>query len=152
MVVVKIEDLIRYSSLNPLFSKAFDWLKTTDLTKTETGKVVIDGQYLFANVQKYDTKSVEEAAFEQHRKYIDIQVVVSGAERMDIADAANLTVKDPYNAEKDMQKFTGDYAQSVALTPGYACILFPEDAHRPCVHPDGKTKTQVHKICMKIRL
>lgn len=154
MIFAKIDDLMRYAQINPLFVKAFDWLRNTDLTKLEEGKVAVCGSYVFANVQKYATKNLDEAKFEAHRNYIDIQLVISGTERIDISDEKNLSLTEKYNPEKDIEFFDNECKnfQSVTLTPGFACILFPEDAHRPCVTPDGKKFSQVHKICMKIKM
>ena len=154
MIFAKIDDLMRYAQVNPLFTKAFDWLKNTDLTKLTEGKVAVYGSHVFASVQKYFTKNLEDAKFESHRNFIDIQLVVSGNERLDVAAAKNLSQEEPYNPEKDIEFFRNECKefQSILLTPGYACILFPEDAHRPCLVPDGKKSSQVHKICMKIRV
>ncbi|MCR5289171.1 MAG: YhcH/YjgK/YiaL family protein [Treponema sp.] len=153
MIFADIDDLVRYTAVNPSFAKAFEWLKNTDLTKLEVGKVVIDGTHVYANVQKYTTKNVEDSKFEAHRNYIDIQLLVKGAEKIDYAPVNTLTdITDPYNYDKDCVKMKGNATQSVTIEPGNACVLFPEDGHRPCQHPDGKTPTEVVKICMKIKL
>ena len=82
MIIAHFEDLHRYDSLNPLFKKAFDWILNTDFSKLEVGRVEIQGKDLFANVQEYETRSVEESFFEAHRNYIDIQLLASGNEKI----------------------------------------------------------------------
>ena len=56
----------------------------------------------FYSVQSYDTKPVDECKLESHRKYIDIQVMVSGEERMDVVDISKLTIQENYNEDKDV--------------------------------------------------
>ncbi|HEY2574566.1 MAG TPA: YhcH/YjgK/YiaL family protein, partial [Verrucomicrobiaceae bacterium] len=69
----------RYESLSPRFARAFDFLRTVDGTQS-LGRHEIDGDQVFALVQSYATKPVEEALFEAHRKYIDVQFLFSGRE------------------------------------------------------------------------
>ena len=46
MVVDRLENLEKYASLNPLFAKAMEYLKTTDLNAQELGKVKLQGDDL----------------------------------------------------------------------------------------------------------
>lgn len=150
MIICSFKDLPRYEALNPNFKKAFDWVMKTDLAKLELGKVEIDGEKVFALVQKYKTQAVSEKFFEAHRKYIDIQIIVNGAEKMDCADTSLLSELKPYDESRDFQELDGKTIETVDLVPNIACVLFPEDAHKPGLHPDGKTVSENSKICVKI--
>ena len=72
----------------------FHYLQTADLTNTAPGRVEIDGDQVFALVQEYNTKPKEQGFWESHRKYIDIQYVVSGSEHMGYANLSQLDAGD----------------------------------------------------------
>lgn len=152
MIVAKFEDLKRYESLNPLFPKAFEWILKTDLKKLEAGKIEIEGSDLFASISEYETKNLDEAFFETHRKYIDIQFMIEGGEKIGWAPATCLEELEPYAEENDFHKLKGTAKETVELVPEVACILFPEDGHEPCLNLcDGK-KNHSKKVCMKVRV
>ena len=76
MIVTNInsKDLERYASLHPRFAKAFDEMKRILAEGAEDGKIVLDGDSLFINVQSYSSKPESDCGFEAHKKYIDIQL------------------------------------------------------------------------------
>ena len=152
MIIAQFEDLHRYDSLNPLFKKAFDWILSTDFSTLELGRVELQGKDLFANVQEYETRSVEESFFEAHRKYIDIQFLASGSEKIGWNQAKSLSELEAYNSESDFHKLSGESAQTVTIGGRTACILFPEDAHEPCLNAIEGKKEKVRKICMKVKI
>lgn len=151
MIVTDIQNLKRYSSLHPLFAKAFDWISSTDLSALKAGRVELEGKDLFANVQEYQTRPVEESFFEAHRRYIDIQFLASGSEKIACASVQSLSEIESYNEETDFHKLQGKGLHEVLLTPGVICILFPEDAHEPSLVSAG-SREAVKKICMKVRV
>ena len=80
MVVDRLENLEKYASLNPLFAKAMEYLKTTDLNAQELGKVKLQGDDLVVNFSQTKPKTKEEAKLETHNQFIDIQIPLSGVE------------------------------------------------------------------------
>ena len=60
------------------YAKAVDFLLNTDLAALEVGKHEIDGKNVYANVVEYTTVFWEEAKFEAHEHYTDIQYVIKG--------------------------------------------------------------------------
>ena len=151
MIVTNIQNLNRYLSLHPLFKKAFDWISSTDLAGLPVGKLVLEGDSLFANVQEYKTRPVEESFFEAHRRYIDIQFLAAGSEKIACAPVQSLSEIESYNEDTDFHKLQGKGTQEVLLLPGEICILFPEDGHEPCLMT-GSDRESVKKICMKVRV
>jgi YhcH/YjgK/YiaL family protein len=88
----------------------------------------------FVMEQAYATKPRAEGFFESHRKYIDVQVVVAGEELMELADAAHLTIKSPYEAERDLIVWEDNRdASHLRVRPGDAAIFFPVDVHMPAL-------------------
>jgi len=80
MILDSISNCERYYALNPRLKAAFDYLGQTDVQALTPGRHDIDGDDLFVTVSELDLKPVEEALFEVHDEYIDIQVVFGGAE------------------------------------------------------------------------
>ncbi len=115
----------------------------------ETKKIEIGGG-AFALEQVYQTKPRTEGFFETHRKYIDLQVLVEGEEVMEVSDFSRLTVKQPYNAERDLIIYEDTGAASLLrLAPGLAAIYFPVDAHMGSLRT-GATAALVRKVVVKI--
>ena len=127
----------------------YDFLTGNDLAALAVGRheIVPDGAY--ANVQEYQTKT--EGVFEAHRDYIDIQIVVSGEEVIDVADlAAALDCTQEYDKARDCvlyasaSEFRCLEADSTAWF-----IFFPSDLHRPGMARNGEP-SPVKKIVVKI--
>lgn len=90
----------------------------------------------FALEQAYQTKPRTEAFFESHKQYIDVQVVVEGAEFIEVADVAQLKVKEDKTPAKDViiyEMAAPGAASAVRLATGEAAVLFPVDGHMPTV-------------------
>ena len=152
MILSQFSDLHRYDSLNPLFKKAFDWISSTDFSSLTLGKHEIAGADLFSNVQEYETRPVSESFFEAHRKFIDIQFLIEGSEKIGWASANHLSEIEAYDSESDFHKLSGAAEETVMLGEKIACILFPEDAHMPCLNAAEGKKAKVRKICMKVKV
>lgn len=82
MIIDKIENIGKYTSLNPLFAEAVDFLKSHNLNALEIGKTELKGNDLRIIVEQTSSKTKEEARLEAHRTYIDIQVPLSDTEIM----------------------------------------------------------------------
>ncbi len=80
----KKEFAVYYFKNRERWEKAFAFLRDNDLSKLEVKRYDIDGDNLYASVSEYMTKNEEDAKFEAHRNYIDIQHVIIGAEQMSI--------------------------------------------------------------------
>ena len=102
-------------------------------------------------VQEYDTAPSTEKRFESHLRYIDIQYIVDGKERMLHAAADTLKVDTPYNDEKDVAFYTDpEVSSSCLLLPGHFAIFFPADGHKPGVMAGGRDA--VRKVVVKVRV
>jgi YhcH/YjgK/YiaL family protein len=145
------EFAIYYFKNKERWDKAFAFLKEHDLTNLEPKRYDIDGDNLYASVSEYMTKNEEDTKFEAHRKYIDIQHVINGAEQMSISP---LIVKKEelvqYDPVKDVEFMTVSETSSYEATPDKFFIFFPSDIHRPSVKI-GENKT-VRKVVVKVRI
>jgi len=152
MIATNVKHISRYKGLSSLLDKAIDWVQAGGWEKLPEGKMEIEGTSLYAIVQRYDSKPIEKCRFETHRKYIDIQMIVSGTELMEAVEPASLTVSEPY--KPDVEFYASPVAgssHSFVCTKGDALIFFPEDAHRPCIAKAGKSEP-IHKIVLKVEV
>ena len=101
MIFDKIENSAIYENISPLIKKAFEYLKQTDFSGMENGKHIIDGDALFAILQEYDTKNDTDAKLEAHRKYIDVQYIISGEELIGVCPLIAQPPCKEYDAEND---------------------------------------------------
>ncbi len=148
MIFDSLENSSRYTHLGPGLAAAFDFLVHSNLAALQPGRLDLQGEALYALVQEYTTKPAGLGFWEAHRRYIDLQYLLSGSERMGFArlDAMQLG---EYVAEKDFQPMNG-IGQTLDLSAGEFVIFLPEDAHMPglMLH----TPTMVKKVVVKIRI
>jgi YhcH/YjgK/YiaL family protein len=149
MIQSTLDQAARYEALSTRFAQAFSYLRTIDGTQ-ELGRVDLAGDDVFALVQQYTTKPLDKAKFEAHRKYIDVQFVYSGRETILWAPLAAMTEETmAYDAEKEAALFTlVPDVTPLHLSAGHFAILYPEDAHAPCVEWD--TPSEVFKVVVKV--
>jgi YhcH/YjgK/YiaL family protein len=102
-------------------------------------------------VSEYLTKNEEDARYEAHQKYIDIQYVVSGKELIGVAPMLQKKdVLEPYDASKDVEFLTFTNGENRQAKSDRFFIFFPEDAHRPGLK-DGEN-SPVRKIVVKVKI
>jgi YhcH/YjgK/YiaL family protein len=149
MILDTIDNAHLYAGLNAGFSKAFEIFKDKSLTEKDDGKYSLDGEKIYYTIQRYKTKLLSEGKLETHRKYIDIQFLLSGVEILGYAPLKGLAIAEEYNPEKDIAFFeTPKEITKVKLEPGLFCILFPHDAHLPgCYFAEP---SEVRKVVIKI--
>lgn len=149
MITDHINNSQLYTKLGGRIATALNYLAETDFSMLEPGKYEVDGSDVYAIVQQYETKPAESGKWEAHRKYIDIQYIVSGEEQMGYANIDDLNVSEAYNEDKDCLFLEGS-GSMLHCKPGTFILFAPQDAHMPCL-ADG-APAMVKKTVMKIRL
>lgn len=146
MILDTLDQAERYKSLHPLFARAFDFLRSTDLLALAPGKHAVEGEDLFAIVEHCAGRTRAQARLESHRRYIDIQLVLEGVDEMGWRPLAQCARPlGEFDSARDI-RFYDDAPSSWVVTPaGSFCMFFPDDAHAPLVS-DG----MVRKVVMKI--
>jgi len=136
--------------LGKLWDAAFRFMKTVT-PETACGKYVLDGDNLFAIVDGYETKSRDTAKLETHRKYVDVQILISGEETHEVFPKKELTVSIPYDPEKDAQFYQIPEIPRacVHIQAGDFVVYFPHDAHMPCLMT-GNAPQPVKKVVIKL--
>jgi biofilm protein TabA len=149
MITGNLKDAEKYSFLGKRIAEAFTAASELFYHTPEVGCHEIDGRNLYANVQKYVTVPFDTANWEAHREYLDLQVVVSGHEKMGYAHIDKLQPVTDYDESKDYQMLSGNGSQ-ISLSAGDFMLLYPEDAHMPkCI---DSVAEDVLKIIIKIKL
>ena len=113
---------------------AFDFLLSLP-PGAEEKKYPLLGDDLFAIVMSYQTGSPENAEIEAHRKYLDIQAVITGEEGIGWSQVEALEIDTPYDESQDAElyKRPAQGLLRVDLFPGDFMALFPHDAHMPAI-------------------
>lgn len=146
--IKNIPQLLPY--VNERMKKALEFLQTAELDKLE-GKFEIDGRNIHAAVSEYETKPRLEKKAETHIKYIDIQLLIAGAERVYTHElTADLPIVEDLREDKDAIFYTVQEQDSHMLGGDRFAIYYPWEVHRPgCDVVDGqggKVKKMVVKV------
>ena len=132
MITDTLAHLSRYRGLHKNLDTAIDWLAAHDVTALPNGRTVIDGDAVFVNVMDAELRDAEDAAFEYHRRYADLQIDLTGAERWDwAAQGSPLVANAPYDAASDAGFVAGPEQASGKLGEGRFVLFFPEAPHKP---------------------
>ncbi len=149
MILGNINKLgVEVKALSSILQRAIQHLKDTDFTSIENGKHPIQGEEMFMVVFDYKTSSEKKA--EQHKKYIDVQFMISGEEAIGVGyDNPENEVIQEYNPEKDAKLYGKIKDETYFnINSGQFAIFFPEDIHRPgCTH---KEESSIRKCVLKI--
>lgn len=131
------------------FQAAYAFLAQADLAELPIGRVDIDGDDVFANIQEYETIPASEKQMEAHRRYYDVQYVVEGEELMEYAPLEGLAEARPFDEDADFGLYAApDRPSSVVLRAGDVAVLAPEDAHKPGCALGAPSR--VHKVVVKV--
>ena len=149
MIKDKLVNAQKYFRISNNIKKGLEWLKSGELTNIPDGKYYIDGNKIYANVQTYETK--EDADYEAHRKYIDIQYIIKGKEYIGVVPYNTCKTVEEYNSEKDIEFLSCDNELPYQfLKEGEFLILYPEDAHKPSIMIEKKQT--VKKVVVKAHI
>jgi YhcH/YjgK/YiaL family protein len=149
MIFDKIENSELYENISPLIKKAFDYIKTTDFSKIENGKHSIEQDDLFAIVQDYETKNDFDVKLEAHKKYIDLQYIISGEEMIGIEPLLHQKPFKEYDSENDYSLYD-DTCSFIKITETQFMILFPQDLHKPGIRI--KDVARIKKVVIKVKI
>lgn len=148
MITDKISNIDKYIQI-PCMAKDFIKNIKSDL---QTGKIVLSND-IYVNIETYVTKSLDEAKFETHNKYADIQILAKGIENIYYTVKSDLTTCIAYNDEKDIEFYSDDIkAYPHVMLDGANFVLFlPGEAHAPQVCVNNQI-SEVKKIVIKIKM
>ena len=144
MILDTLNNAAKYTGLKVGLSEAFGFLDQPGLADLPDGTYEITGDRVYAVITRTSGKPLADAQLEGHRKYIDIQYVISGNECMGWSPREGLSPAADYDAGKDLEFFEGEPASVLSVPPGAFTIFLPTDAHQPLIG-DGP----IHKVVIK---
>ena len=147
MILDTLDRLESYGYISPLMGKVLEFFHTTDLSTLQPGRIVLQGDDLFVNVNRQGAQTRDEAPIEAHKEYIDIQVPISSDEEMGFISAPYMPAPSkPYSAEKDVAFYPGLCDTYLNVRKGMFTVFFPGEGHAPAITRDG-----ILKLIVKIR-
>ena len=151
MIVDRLENWEKYH-FGKNWKTAFEFLMslTPDI---KDGEYPLRGKEIFALVMSYETRGSEKAVLEAHRKYVDIQTVISGRERIEWFPANILLTDIKYDESKDAEfyNYSDNCPAKIDIYPGTFAALFPQDAHMPSIMV-GDSPELIKKVVVKLQI
>ena len=139
-----------YKGLTTNIDKAIAFLNKINWNDFEDGESKIAGKDVYANVQTYQTEPANSKKFETHRRYIDLQYVISGEENIFVTHVNNLVSGNGYNPDGDFEFHECAIpGTGLLMTAGSFALLYPQDAHKPGCSVNTASST-VRKCVIKI--
>ena len=138
-----------YHNNQPVWDKVFTFLKEHKLEDLAPGRYPVDSDNAYINVTENPSKEFDKSNWESHRKYIDLQYVIKGKEKIGVAKLSKATVTKPYDEKADGANYTADGKYYIAQ-PGEFFLFFPQDVHRPNIKVEGYDV--VKKLVVKIKV
>ena len=148
MIIDQLNNAAFYFGISERLETAFRFLEETDPSTLQPGRIEVQGNDVYAMVQHYESRPLEKGKWEAHQRYIDIQYLFEGVERMGYANIEQVTLGD-YDEVKDFQALQAQ-GEFFTVRPGMFVIFAPQDAHMPNIAA-GEPRAN-KKIVMKVRV
>ena len=149
MIYDRLNNAAQYYSLGEKIKKGFEFLANSNLSELKEGRYEIEGDEIYANVQTLETKPECEKKWEVHRKYIDIQYIIKGREKMGYGILEDFTkTVSPYDEKTDAAFLDGEKFNFINVFQGDFVIFCPNDVHAPMLAIDKPE--EIKKVIVKI--
>lgn len=148
MLYGTLKHLDSYRGIHPGVMRGLEILRDTDFSQLEDARYEVDGDNLFFSLQSYESKPANDTP-EAHKKYVDIQFLVSGRERMGVAPLEDMVEVVEARPEGDIWLYHGP-TDEILLTGDRFAALWPEDAHAPGIAVDGPERCR--KCVVKVKI
>ena len=137
MICAKNTDTFTCRGIHPSLDLALEHITPEFLAALrDDQRVELDGMRVYCTRFTYETIPPEQGFFEAHRRYLDIHLMLSGEERVDLAHPDSLTLTSSQE-ENDFYAYQGREAHTLVLRPGEFLVVFPGDAHRIKLQTDA---------------
>lgn len=136
MIVDTIENAKQYRGIHPGIDRILEAVRTYTPDNYPVGRVYLDSEKLYMNLEEYETHARMDGMAEAHQKCIDVMYIVEGAETVYVKPTARLwNIVKEYDPGKDILLAGIDEdASPIRLEEGSFLVLFPQDAHGPGCH------------------
>ncbi|MBK4713861.1 MULTISPECIES: N-acetylneuraminate anomerase [Tenebrionibacter/Tenebrionicola group] len=131
MVTGDIQTLAR-AGLHPVLVEALTLALSCRPENKPPGRFELRGDDIFMNIMVFATQPAESKKAEVHAQYIDIQLLLSGEERILFGIAASARQCEKSRPEEDYQLCSAiENEQVLTLTPGMFAVFTPGEPHKP---------------------
>jgi len=144
MVLDKLNRSKHYEPMHHGFAAAFAFLRREDLAEMPNGKHQIIDDLVYVLISREEGRNGV-GRLEAHRKYFDVQYVVSGDEKIGWRAIEGLKASTEYETAKDIQFFHDEPTFWFDVKPGEFAIFLPTDAHAPLAG-----RGAIHKAVVKV--
>lgn len=134
-----------YTTNNPYYQKAVEYIKEGKLVDLPVGTHTIDGDNLWVNIVETRLKPASEARLEAHNRYIDLQIPLSANERFGIKPRSECGKETDVNADNDIVFFNDPVNETVLVKAGESITFAPDTAHAPLIG-SGLIRKAIFKI------
>lgn len=149
MIIDQIDNIDRYRGFAKGLDILIDWMAAHDFKALEVGSHPIMGKKVFANVMEPTTRPLDDAHYEVHARYYDVQVDVRGREAFKVAQGETTQVKE-FDAAEDFGLLDAEACIDGDLDEGRFAIFVPGEAHMPTLQFPGDGAQPIKKICFKV--
>lgn len=146
MVISTLSNSARVEGLHPLFKRLFDFVRSYDFYYAPLGRIEVDGELLYIMNTESGAVAQGKQVLEIHREYIDVHILLDGCERIGWKPITELVQEvKAYSSDGDCALYGDVPGMWIDLQPGQFVIMYPEDAHAPCVG-EGRIRKLVAKV------
>lgn len=150
MIFDTVKNMNYYVKMMPELEQIQKFIEDYTKGEMKMERIDLDGDNLFVSPATYMPKDHEGAEYESHIKYADVQVVLKGREYIGVAPIEDCTVTKPFTDGGDIAFYTSEKGSLCLVEAGYFLVLYPQDAHMPCLKvEDGE---EVTKLVFKVRI
>ncbi len=147
MIYDTLDNISQYTGLFENLDIAIDYIEKNDLSLLPLGRTDIDGDNVYVSVMDVKTRPTQDADFETHSKYMDLQTDITGTELCEVA-LGELVQEAEYDSEKDIAFFKADLSCALILNPDRFVVFMAEEPHKPTIRTEDceDVKKAVFKI------
>ncbi len=157
MIFDKIENLECYKGAHPRFDRALPFLLDLIAQNASLGRHDMPNPdveaAVYGNMLAFDAQPVgENTVMESHERYIDVQIVLEGAEQMFVPTNVAPVCHVPYDAAIDAAFYRLPSQESLTrlcVPAGYFAIFFAGEVHAPSLSLTDQP-TPIRKLVGKV--
>ncbi len=125
--------------------------RAKQLKAGENFEVPIAGKNVYANFQAYQPRARKDGFFEAHKEFTDIQCLLEGEEWIETCPLSDHGTPPVYDGNGNFFfPLTDKPGTRFHMKPGLTTVLFPEDAHAPCLR-FGEDVILARKVVVKVK-
>ena len=145
-ILCKLSELGKYINLTQELKLYLASLTNKKIKQPQ--EININNRDIYASENIIETQPRDTKSYESHKKYIDIHIVLTGEEIIEVAPIDALNPSTLYDREKDYILYKNKAGEMYHLKPGICAIFFPQDAHMPGIAANKPEK--ISKIVIKV--